>query len=209
MTEPNALHVQEELLHRYFDGELQGGEVTSVRGHLASCEQCNARHTALSELRRMITVAAEQATLEVDFDRAFLRIEREVSAQPATRGLFDRVAGWLKETLQERPEQVWAPALGALAAAALLFSLNRSDRSPELAQQAEPAIAPTTEVAAAGTGLAAEGTAGGAPAAGLPEGALAMASSELVQVDFGGHSGAVFEVAVADGVSTPVIWINE
>ena len=68
----------------------------------------------------------------------------------------------------------------------------------------EPAVEAT---AAAGTRTV--GTAGSEPAAGLPEGALAMASSEVVNVDFGDQTGTVFEVAVADGVSAPVVWINQ
>jgi anti-sigma factor RsiW len=165
VTEPNAPHVQEEQLHRYFDGELSGGDAATVRGHLGTCGECTARHTALSELRRMITVAAEQTTLEVDFDRAFVRIEREVRAQHAQQGLFERFAAWIKTTLQERPEQLWAPALGAAAAAALLISITGNDEhGAELAEGTMPEMAPSTEVAAAGTGVAAEGAAG----AGLP-----------------------------------------
>jgi hypothetical protein len=34
-------------------------------------------------------------------------------------------------------------------------------------------------------------------------------ASEVVQVDFGSNTGTVFEIALADGASTPVVWINE
>lgn len=212
MTEAQLPHVQEEALHRYFDGELEAGDAVTVRGHLESCDLCAARHTALSSLRQMITVAAEQSSRDVDFDRAFLRIEREVRAQqrelPSRETLVERAVGWVKTTLRERPERLWAPALGVAAAAALLLVLGRDDRGPELAQPALPVDEPAVRVATpAGSG--AEGAAGSEPAAGLPEGALAMASSEVVQVDFGDQTGTVFEVAVADGVSAPVVWINQ
>jgi len=212
VTEAQLPHVQEEVLHRYFDGELQASEAATVRGHLASCERCTARHGALSALRQMITVAAEQSSLDVDFDRAFLRIEREVRAQPhelpgEQGGLFEQILGWLKTTLAERPERLWAPALGVAAAAALLLVLGRQERSPELAQS-EPVSAPAVEATAA-EDKSPLGAAGSEPAAGLHEGALAMASSEVVQVDFGDQTGTVFEVAVADGVSAPVVWINQ
>ena len=215
MTEaqlPHVPHVQEEVLHRYFDGELQASEAATVRGHLASCEHCTARHSALSTLRQMITVAAEESSRDVDFDRAFLRIEREVRAEAREQGLFERAVGWLKTTLQEQPERLWAPALGVAAAAALLLVLGREDRGPEVAQSAQPALEPAAEAtAAAGTGPVgtASGTAGSEPTAGLPEGALAMASSEVVKVDFGDQTGTVFEVAVADGIYTQVVWIND
>jgi hypothetical protein len=42
-----------------------------------------------------------------------------------------------------------------------------------------------------------------------PPPAPATGSSEIVQVDFGGNAGTVFEIALADGVSTPVVWIND
>jgi hypothetical protein len=34
-------------------------------------------------------------------------------------------------------------------------------------------------------------------------------NSEISQVDFGNSNGTVFEIALADGVSTPVVWIND
>jgi anti-sigma factor RsiW len=33
--------------------------------------------------------------------------------------------------------------------------------------------------------------------------------SEIVHVDFGTNAGTVFEIAMADGTSTPVVWIND
>jgi anti-sigma factor RsiW len=204
------------MQHRYFDGELPASEAATVRGHLTSCEHCTARHGALSSLRQMITVAAEQSSLDVDFDRAFLRIEREVRGQSreqargqsSEQGLLEQAFGWLKTTLQDRPERLWAPALGVAAAAALLLVLGREDRGPEMAKSAQSTVEPAVEATAV-AGTSPVGTAGSEPTAGLPEGALAMASSEVVQVDFGDQTGTVFEVAVADGVSTPVVWINQ
>lgn len=215
MTEPQAPHVQphvqEEQLHRYFDGELRATDAETVRGHLASCEQCAARHTALSALQRMITTAAEHASLEVDFEHAFARIEREVRAESAPKpaGLFERLTAWVQTALKERPEQIWAPALGAVAAAALLLVLGRDSGGSQVATPTDPSVEPATEVAVAAGHGAEQGSAGSQPATGLPEGALAMASSEVVQVDFGDQTGTVFEVAVADGVSAPVVWINQ
>jgi anti-sigma factor RsiW len=211
VTEPNASHVQEELLHRYFDGELRAAEAETVRGHLSSCEQCAARHTALASLQRMITTAAEHVSVEVNFDRAFARIEREVRAAsaPKPEGLFDRLTAWVRTASKERPELIWAPALGAVAAAALLLVLGRDGGDSPVATPTDPGLEPATEVAVAAGHGGEQGTAGSQPAAGLPAGALAMASSEVLQVDFGDQTGTVFEVAVADGVSAPVVWINQ
>jgi hypothetical protein len=34
-------------------------------------------------------------------------------------------------------------------------------------------------------------------------------NSEISQLDFGESNGTVFEIALADGISTPVVWIND
>lgn len=202
-------HVEEEALHRYFDGELTAAEAATVRGHLASCSECSARHQSLTTLRQLITMAAEDSTLDVDFDRAYAHIERAIGAQAHAPGLFERAVGWLKTTLAQRPEQLWAPALGAAAAAALIVVLGRQTPDAEVAARLRPA--PKVAVALGETGGAPAEPAAPAPAKApaLPAEALAMASSEVVQVDFGEHTGTVFEIAVADGVSTPVVWIND
>ncbi|HKP61400.1 MAG TPA: zf-HC2 domain-containing protein [Polyangiales bacterium] len=37
----------------------------------------------------------------------------------------------------------------------------------------------------------------------------ALERSEITHVDFGGNAGTVFDIAFADGSSTPVVWIND
>ena len=39
--------------------------------------------------------------------------------------------------------------------------------------------------------------------------AVLEARSEITHVDFGGNAGTVFDIAYADGSSTPVVWIND
>jgi anti-sigma factor RsiW len=39
--------------------------------------------------------------------------------------------------------------------------------------------------------------------------AVLAARSEITHVDFGGNAGTVFDIAFADGSSTPVVWIND
>lgn len=36
-----------------------------------------------------------------------------------------------------------------------------------------------------------------------------LSRSEVVEIDFGNNAGTVFEIALADGSSTPVVWIND
>jgi anti-sigma factor RsiW len=73
-------------------------------------------------------------------------------------------------------------ALGGLAvAAAVLLMIYRQD------------VEPTAVVPDPGTVLA----------------VLDTPHSEIVHVDFGANAGTVFEIAMADGTSTPVVWIND
>jgi predicted phosphoribosyltransferase len=99
--------------------------------------------------------------------------------------------------------RVWAPAGGlALAAAAALAMVLKSSEAPgeEEITARKGGIAPDVdreklnreEVRIAANEPPAESNA-----------------SEVVQVDFGSNTGTVFEIALADGASTPVVWINE
>jgi hypothetical protein len=36
-----------------------------------------------------------------------------------------------------------------------------------------------------------------------------LTRSEVVEIDFGNNAGTVFEIALSDGSSTPVVWIND
>ena len=189
----NAPHVEEELLQRYFDGDLKGSPAASVSQHIATCEDCQKRHLALGELHKLIMMSAEHAALDVDFERAFANIERGTRERPAP-SLIERLSVWWRDLIEQRPEQVWAPAFGAAMAAVLLLYVLRdgaSDASQEVAAATPKPPAPTL------------------PAEGLPAGALALANTEVVQVDFGSNAGTVYEIALAEGVSTPVVWIND
>jgi anti-sigma factor RsiW len=194
----NAPHVEEELLQRYFDGDLRGVPAASVSQHIAACEDCQKRHLALGELHKLIVMSAEHAAVDVDFERAFANIERGTRERPAP-GLIERLSVWWRDLIEQRPEQLWAPAFGAAMAALLLVFVLRdrgSDASQEVAASTPKQAAPIAQAPAP-------------PAEGLPAGALALANTEVVQVDFGSNAGTVYEIALAEGKSTPVVWIND
>lgn len=195
----NQGHLEEERLHRYFDGDLRGGEAAAVAEHLASCDECSARHRTLSSLRSMLELAAAESARGVDFDAAYARIARGVR-EPRPVGLGERLSLWWRDLAEQRPSRLYVPLAGTLAAAAaLLVVVLRGEPapSPPQARQA-PAVedAPEEQLAR--------------PAPPRREKVmLASASSEVEQVDFGDNAGTVFEIALADGVSTPVVWIND
>ena len=185
----NDQHVQEELLQQYFDGELAPASAAEISRHLEHCDPCSRRHRALLSLHDAIGRAAEESAKDVDFDALFARIEQGVREQPAP-GLAERTQVWWREQLDQRSRGRWMPAAGALAAAAaVLLLVVRALPTPGPEDITESAPAPSeTETAPTET---------------------ASAGSEVVDVDFGESTGTVFEVALDDGNSTPVVWIND
>jgi anti-sigma factor RsiW len=147
-------HLEEELLQRYFDGDLEADEASQVTSHLAECEGCAARHRSLEALRAGVGVMAKENARDIDFEALFGRIERGI-AETAPRGLRART----------RSTRLWMPVVGVLAAAAALMMFLR--------------------------------------------GSPPNASTEIEDVAFGEWGGTVFEVALADGASTKVVWIND
>lgn len=183
----NDEHVEEELLQRYFDGALESQSAAQVERHLETCPSCGARHRALGKLKRAISVAVDERARGVDFEALFSRIEHGVREQP-NPSFMERLSVSWRDRLEQRSRQVWVPAAGALAAAAavLLFlrGLPPKDR-PEIGGPDQGELSP---------GLSARTSA---------------VSSEVEQVDFGSNTGTVFEIALTEGVSTPVVWIND
>jgi len=193
----------------HFDGELAPAEAASVQRHLATCGECSNRLSSLQRLREMIAMSAEQVASEVDFDAMFGRVEQGMKVAPAP-SVLDRLTLWVTESLEHNPMKVWAPAGGfAVAAAALIFVLARSGgaegpegREPEVARKGiiEEGREPKRERVAIAEGPDAKSD---------PAEQVGANASEVVQVDFGSNTGTVFEIALADGASTPVVWINE
>jgi anti-sigma factor RsiW len=192
-------HVQEEALHMHFDGELAPAEAASVQRHLATCGECTKRLTSLQRLREMIAMSAEQVASEVDFDAMFGRVEQGTKVAPAP-SLLDRLQIFVTESLEHNPMKVWAPVGGfAIAAAVLVFVLTRSGGAlsdPEQQEIAKPGIVDEQRERKREKMM-------------IASNASASNASEVVQVDFGSNTGTVFEIALADGASTPVVWINE
>ena len=191
-------HLEEELLHRYFDGELRPARAATVMQHLERCPQCSERHRALAALRGMIDLAADESSRNVDFEALYGRIERGIREQRAP-GLLERLGVWWRDLSEQRPGQVWVPA-AALVAAAVVVVVWTKSTAP---------VAPAPQVRAPSGALPSPFDPGTMPPKPPPTALAAAGNSEIVQVDFGGNAGTVFEIALADGVSTPVVWIND
>jgi anti-sigma factor RsiW len=183
----NDEHVEEELLQRYFDGALEAPNAARVSQHIGTCASCGARHRALSNLRRAMVVAAEERAQGVDFEAMFTRIERGVREQP-DQGAAGQAAVPLRDRAgRRRARTIWWPATGVVAAAAALLLFLRS-APPNESQTGAPGDGEANQGAASLTGTT---------------------NSEIEQVDFGSNAGTVFEIALSEGTSTPVVWIDD
>lgn len=183
----NNGHLEDELLQRYFDGELSNGSAVEVNQHLESCETCRNRHRSLEKLHTYINMAVEEAAEDVDFDALFGRIESGLE-ESRQRGKVVSIKAWLESSRLRRP-LVLAPV--AIAAAAVLFFINQ--------------LVPTEEVARDSKGRKRSNRTVLVDSRNSQQ----QRNSEIVQVDFGANTGTVFEIALAEGASTPVVWIND
>jgi anti-sigma factor RsiW len=179
--------VEDELLQRYFDGDLDPAAAAAVAQRVEHSPEARERLRALNALHAAVDRSVQDQVPGVDFDALFARIERGVQERP-TPSAEERA--WWHEHMETQPAKkprAWLPAMGALAAAAvLLLAVLRGLSLPHGDQ------APATK---------------GAPEA--SGGTSSTPGSEVVEVDFGSNAGTVFEIALDDGNSTPVVWIND
>jgi anti-sigma factor RsiW len=181
-------------LHQYFDGELHGRQLEQVRSHVDGCESCSGELASLKSLHKAIALTAEDAANSVHSEALFARIERGLQ-EAEEPSLLERMRVWWEELLAPGTP-AWMPATAAIGVAAAIFMVARwAGDSVKVPQVATPSIqeaAPSKDV----------------PKVAKPVPAPVM-RSEIIEVDFGTNAGTVFEVALAEGLSTPVIWIND
>ncbi|HEX7478198.1 MAG TPA: hypothetical protein VF331_10355 [Polyangiales bacterium] len=184
-------HLNDELLQRHFDGDLDRDAADAARAHLAACEPCEARRRGLERLHMLLGTANDEAQQEADFAGLYDRIERGITTTNASA--TDPGAGEVVElATRRRPRPVVAYVLTAAAAAAAVVIMVFRPGSNDGARRPESV-----------TGTDAQ------PQATAPQAAPGPGRSEVVNVDFGTSTGTVFEISLADGTSTPVVWIND
>ena len=185
-------HIADQLLQRFFDGDLRDAQASEVQGHIDGCAQCAASHRSLVVLSEMFRVAAEEAGAGVDFEALYRRVEEGAHAANVT--FIDQVKVRWSELI-EHQQQIWMPAACSLAvAAAVLLAMNVDGLAGN----------PPPQVVADGPRVV-------KPPAPEPQPAMhaSMIPTEIVAIDFGSNTGTVFQIDVADGVSTAVVWIND
>jgi anti-sigma factor RsiW len=186
-------HVEDELLQRYFDGEIGDRQAARVRAHVDGCPHCGAQLERLSKLHRMLALVADEIADSVHSDALYARVAQGARAAPPPR-FGERLRLWWDDLLEPlRPRGVWVPVgVAAVGVAAALLVVVRGAVSPELQRSPEAAVA-TKEPEASRQ---------------RPPRARIVAS-EIVQVDSGLNAASIFAVEVGEGTSTPVVWIEE
>lgn len=196
---------QEALLQRYVDGDLDAADRAQMQERLAKDPALAKELAAMQKLHEILVTAGEYQASQLDSEALFARIsaatEAELEAKPqrATQS----------ESLWHRfLHGFWMPAgsVVAVAAAVLLTiylpvdntKLDKADEGTKAAAPEGQSQEPTPQVQSK------EG-----PAARRVEAPRTSVSSEVVQVDFGNNAGTVFDIALAGGASTPVVWIND
>jgi hypothetical protein len=178
-------HLDDDLLQRHFDGDLDSAEQAEVLPHLADCAECNTRLEALGRLQRLIRTAVkdEADASDVSWQGMFARIEQAaqepepVHVAPVLRATGAARAKWFRPAVMS--------AVGAVAVAAAVF----------LTIARGPDVSPTDETYDDDS----DGTLA----------RLEVSHSEITHVDFGANYGKVFDIAYDDGSSTPVVWIDD
>lgn len=191
----HAEHVNDELLQRHFDGDLERAQADELEAHLSGCVPCAARRRALARLANLVHSAALDSAKDVDFAAMFARIERGIDSAAPTASEGEKPAARVIPMRKRSPIfSVFTAASAGLAVAAavllMVYDSGTPGRPGAVPDGTMPAAAPTGATAAA------------------PQ-AAAPSHSEVVQVDFGASTGTVFNIAMADGSSTSVVWIND
>lgn len=107
----HALHVDDDLLSAYLDGELPARQTEQVEEHLAACPGCRTRLDGLRRvvgaLGRLERAAPPQVLAQ--------RVERRVALAGRQAGLFERLEGNLRGLSLDSPMVVTFAVVLALA----------------------------------------------------------------------------------------------
>lgn len=208
MSDTQTQHVQDDLLQRYHDGEVEERQASEVRTHVEACEHCTTRMASLSKLHTMLSAAADEFGDAVHSDALFARIEQGLRAAPAP-GLGERLRLWWDDLLEPlQPRGMWVPAVAAVGVAVALFLVARPGGSPE-------SRSPGGEVAVrmpvgpnAPVGSTASTPSGGPTPVAVEPQLAAMLPSEVVALE-SAITATYFPVEAGEGTSTQVVWIEE
>jgi hypothetical protein len=208
-------HMLEDRLQQYFDGELTGEAAEAVRKELEDSAEVRAKLEGLAHLRMLLARGAEDRGDEIDSEALFAGITAKLAA-PASESDGDDADPMLgkDEALDEEEARPAAkparPQLGVIPGGA-----PKSEAPPVTLQKKSNnvvwiATAAVLAMAAAVLLVVLQPFGGGE--GNLPETPLAAApppGSEVVEVDYGYSTGAIFSVEGQEGERIAVVWISD
>jgi hypothetical protein len=131
--------LDDDLLQRYYDGDLTPEEERSVSAALAQSESGQRRLDQLVQLTELLRAPVLEAAEGLDSDALFARIEGGVQRQQAL-GFGERLR-LLGSEWFEHKRSVLVPAAASLAAAAAALIILLVPREARHPQDGEPVLA--------------------------------------------------------------------
>jgi anti-sigma factor RsiW len=107
-----------ELLHLFFDGEIEGDRMRHVGLHVARCERCRREISELTALQHLLARTLDERVEQVDVARVALAVGERLETMPVPGAA--RVREWWQELAGRRRS---APLWMGVAAALALFAL--------------------------------------------------------------------------------------
>lgn len=190
----------EDRLQQYFDGELADGEAAALRAKLESDEELRAKLEGLAHLRKLMVAGAQDRGDEVDSD-----------------ALFGAISARLGNAAAEDDDPMLPLDEAEPATARPPLAVVPGGKKAEPAQpKAKPrrnvawiGIAATLAVAAAVLLFVLRPFDFGTTEPTTPMAEAPPPGSEVVEVDFGYSTGAIFSVEGQEGEHYAVVWISD
>lgn len=181
-------NLSEEILARYYDGELKEAERKRVEEILASSADHRLALDRMDRIGDLIRMNAEEGLANISLDGFDKRVMNSLEKAPAP-GLGERMRVWWSEFLEHR-KSIWIPAASlAGAAAAVLLVLPLLSGPPP---QPSPGMEPSGGLWQAAAGQT-----------------QAPGGSEVMIVNRGQASGYEYKVLNDRGEAIGVAWIND
>lgn len=188
----------EDRLQQYFDGELTSEAAEAVRQELEESSEVRAKLEGLSHLRTMLVAAAEEHGDEVDSEALFAGIAAKL-AESAEGELAD-------DPMLPAAPATPRPALGVIPGG------KKAEPAPKPAKKRVSNviwIGSALAVAAAVLLFVMQPDGADPNVPDVPIAAAPPPGSEVVDVDFGYSTGAVFSVEGQQGQQYAVVWISD
>jgi hypothetical protein len=221
-------HIDTQL-HRYFDGDLPPDQAAALRRRIDADPAVRAKLEGLAELRALVRAAAEASAADLPSEELWSRIEARIAVQRAKDERGERAAGASQAEAR--------PAAGLRVVAGGRADEGPADEGRAGEARAAPPVARSAErrrrrmfgLMVAGLALAAAlllaviASDANGPEAGpvadvgrgagrdlqRPTASELVLRTEVLAVDFGDRSGAIFAIEGENGGRYAVVWLDD